>query len=926
VTIVPSQGLVGRERELGRVRAFLDQIADEPTKLLLEGEAGIGKTTLWRAGLKEAGKRGFQVLEARPAAAERDLSFAGLADLLSSAHDEISGLPAPQRRALRIALVLDEPEGDPPEQRAIATAVTELLRRVSLEQPVVIGLDDVQWLDAPSGAAIEFAFRRLGEARASVLATSRVTPATPISFADGERMSIGTLMLDELDALIQERLDARFLRPALRQLEQASGGNPFYALELAASLLRSPKKLAPGERLPIPKHLRTIVAGRLEELTPRALEASLATATLAQPTVAAVHAAIEDGEAAIAEAVSSAILEREGEALRFTHPLFAASVYDDAPADVRRAMHKRLAQVISEPEERARQLAEGADGPDATIAAFVEAAAASVAARGAPDAAVRLAKRAVALTPPGRREALHKRRLDCARYSFAAGDPSHAEALLEQQLQEARPGREHADVQFQLGRVRADREGSHAAKACYERALEELGEHQELELQAMILVELACIPGVDLGTSERGLALAEWLGKPDLLARALGIHGLKLTLEGRPVPDELWRRALELESATGELRFDGPTSLYCYAAFITGDLKTAAEHGQRITASMRQRGDPKLPNALLDLSEEARVSGDLEAATRYADEAHDLIVQTGRDALMPQCLLWKARAALLRGDLVPARRWTDEALTLVERLPPEDAWRVNAHALGHSVLAQVAQISGADAQAHRSFAVAIESARAGGRPAQHMLSELIASDIESLLALGEFDEASLQLERLLEMQEKLGFTTLDALVARAQGLAAAAAGDSTEALRQLARAVEAFESLPQPWPFQVAKTLLALGAAQRRARQRLAARETLERAFEIFERLGARLWAEKTHSELERIGGRPTRPGALTATESRVAEIVAAGHSNAEVARELFMSPKTVEWNLSKIYRKLRVRSRAELAAKVANRAASHQP
>jgi DNA-binding NarL/FixJ family response regulator len=926
VAIARSRGLVGREAELDRVVAFLDGGGDGPRKLLLRGDPGIGKTTLWRAGVEEAVARGFRVLQARPAAAERDLSFAGLGDLLADAQDEIGGLPAPQRRALRIALLLDEAEGDPPEQRAIATALTELLRRLSLEQPVLVALDDAQWLDAPSGAALDFALRRVGDAPARVLATARVDAATQIGFVEGERALIGSFTLDELDTLLRERLGARFLRPVLRQIEEASGGNPFYALELAASLLRSGEQLAPGERLPIPTHLRGVVADRLDGLTPGAREATLATAALAQPTTGAVRAAIADGGAAIAEAVSAGVLQREGESLRFTHPLFAASVYEDTTADDRKAMHRRLASVVTDPEERARQLAEGADGPDATISAFVEAAAARVAARGAPDAAVRLARRAVELTPADRRNALHKRRLDCARYSFAAGDPRHAEALIEQQLAVAGAGRERAEAEFQLGQIRAETEGLDAARVCYEHALEQLDEDDEPELQAMILVQLAAIPGAGLETSERALALAEWLTKPDLVARALGAHGLNLTLHGRPPPEEFWQRALDLENETGELRYDGPTSLYCYVAFLRGDHKTAAEHGPRVTASMQKRGDPRLADALLDMSEQARLSGDLDAASRYADEAYDLVIQTGREALTPQCLLWKARAALPRGDLESARRWTEQALTLAEPLPPGDARRLVTHALGHSLLGQIAQLTGVDAEAHRRFTLAIEAARAVGKPTEHMLAEVIAGDIESLLALGDRAEASRQLERLRQMKEELGFATLDALLARAQGLVAAAAGESAEALRQLTRALQVFEDLPQPWPLQVAKAHLALGIVQRRASQKLAARATLERAIEIFERMDARLWAEKARAELAHISGRPSRSGGLTTTERRVAEVVATGRSNAEAARELFMSPKTVEWNLSKIYKKLHVRSRAELAAKLAGRATFTQP
>src|SRR5207249_2918150 len=239
------------------------------------------------------------------------------------------------------------------------------------------------------------AIRRLAHEPVGLFATARPAIDLRLGFNHAERIVVGPLPPDELGTLIRERLGARFLRPVLRQLAETSGGNPFYVLELAASLLRSGEKPEPGERLSIPIHLRDVVQSRLDELTPPAREAALATAALARPTLAAVEAVVRDGKSAIAETVSSGILEHAGETIRFTHPLFAASVYENArPAD-RKAIHKRLAEVVTDPEERARQLAEAADGQDATIAIFVEAAAASAVARGAPDTGVRLAKLAV---------------------------------------------------------------------------------------------------------------------------------------------------------------------------------------------------------------------------------------------------------------------------------------------------------------------------------------------------------------------------------------------------------------------------------------------------------------------------------------------------------------------------------------------------
>ena len=922
--------MFGRERELAFAGTFLESATERLTVLLFEGEAGIGKTTLWRAGIERARELGFRVLEARPAAPEGELSFATLTDLLSDTHDEIGRLPAPQRRALRTALLLEEAKGEPADQRAVGAALLGLLRVLTGDGPLLIALDDLQWRDSPSADAMEFALRRLDEEPVRVLATLR-TGATAFSLETAERVEVGPLGLAELDQLVRARLEARFLRPTLRRLEEASGGNPFYALEIAASLLRSGRRLGPGEPLPIPARLREVIRDRIALLTPAASEAALATAALAQPTVATVQQVIGGSFGAVSEAMAAGVLAADGGTLRFTHPLFASTLYDDIPAEEKRDLHRRLAEVVADPEERACHLAEAADGPDEKVAAALEAAATRVVARGTPDAAASLAKQAVELTPPDHRAEAHRRVLDWARYSAAAGDPAHAEVLLERQLELVDVGCQRAETEFELGKARLATRGTAAALACYERALKELEGTDEIELRTMVLIELADMHGeqrMDSDASEQAVALAEKLGKPDLLARALGMHGIELWLLGQPPPDEYWRRGLEIEEAAGEMRYGGPAHAYSYVAFMRGDFQTASELAGRVAHSMRDRGDPMLPNVLMNLSDAARSSGDWAAAARYVEEAHDLVVQTGRESLEPLCLLWKALDALPRGDLDRARRHAEEAMALLNRIALSNQERAEIEWLANWMFGQIAAVSERHADAHDCFMAAIEVAegaehRVRDRKPGTAAAVLLAADIGCLVALGALEEASRELEELVGMTDALALPRLYGFTARAQGLVAAAEGDSAAAVRHLERARESFEALPAPWPFEHAITLLMLGGVQRRARQRLAARRTLERALEIFEHLGARLWAEKTRAELRQISGRPSRPGALTPTEQNVADLVAAGHSNVEVAHELFMSPKTVEWNLSKIYKKLRVRSRTELAAKLAKQPVS---
>ncbi len=792
---------------------------------------------------------------------------------------------------------------------------------------MIIGVDDVQWLDDPSATALEFAARRLTDAPVRLLATARAGSDVPLGFTLAERLTVGPLSVDDLDELIRTRLDRRLRRPAIRQLADASGGNPFYALELAESLLRAGRTPEPGERLRIPTHLRAITASRLESLSPLARAAVLATAALAQPT-ATVVADVVGGSAAIDEAVAGGVLERDGYALRFTHPLFAASAYEDAPAAERKTMHARLGQVVTDPEERARQLAEAADGPDARIATFVEAAAASVAARGAPDAAVRLANLAVELTPTSRRNALHKRRLDSARYAFAAGDPAHAEALLRRHIEEADRGRERAEVEIELGRAALATDGAAAAMSHFERALAEVDGSDELELEALILTELANTHAADLRSdsdaSARAVALAEKVWDPELLARALGIHGATLAWRDEAVPEEYWQRALEVEESTGQLRYMGPAYAYALAQMFRLDYDKAAELFLDVADSMRGRDDPMLQGVLLSLSDIARNAGRWTEAAAYADEAHDVVIQTGRQSVEPECLTVKARLAMLRGELDLAHELGEEALASLGRLAASGERRAildgaMTEALVSSIFARGAQMSGDHARAHDLFVKACEHDRSMG--VHEWVIEGLADDVASLVALGRAEDARLALTEICELRPTVSdamAATPAALEARAEGVLAAGVGDYDAAMAALERSRDLIEGLPVRWPYELGRTLLALGRAQRRARKKAEARSTLERALAIFDELGSKLWTEQARQELDQISGRRSQTGALTETEARVAASVAAGRSNAEAARELFMSPKTVEWNLSKIYKKLHVRSRAELAAKLA--------
>ena len=381
--------LVGRDEELAAVVAFLESTASLPGALLLEGEAGIGKTTLLRAGIMAASQSGFCVVSTRPVEAESSLSFVALGDLLEEQLGKVEdALPDPQRQALRVALLLSEPEGRPPDQRAVGIGVLSTLRALAGAAPLLVAIDDLQWLDRGSATVLQFALRRLDDEPIALLAACRsgqeqIPLELEATFPERvHRVRVGPLSLGALTRLLRDRLDTTFARPTLRRIHESSGGNPFFALELARALERHGRPLDPGEPLPVPARVHELARGRLASLPAETRAALQAAAALSQPTVALVSAVARGDRNVLEPAIRAQIVALDGDRIRFTHPLLSAAAYEDA--DSREELHARLAEVVVDPEERAHHLAHAAPGPDSSVAAALEEAARGAAARGPP--------------------------------------------------------------------------------------------------------------------------------------------------------------------------------------------------------------------------------------------------------------------------------------------------------------------------------------------------------------------------------------------------------------------------------------------------------------------------------------------------------------------------------------------------------------
>jgi Cdc6-like AAA superfamily ATPase len=428
--------VVGREREFDALARFVADIPSGSQVLLLSGDAGIGKTTLWRSAIDQARERGYRVLVCRPTEAEAQLPFAALADLLSSVIDEaLSELAEPLRVPLEVALLRRAAEGVAPQPLAVSMATLAVIQTTAKRGPVLMAIDDAPWLDPSSAGPIAYVLQRLESEPVGVLAAQRT------SFSDRTlpevlrglvpdrlgRMELGPMSIDELDGILRPRVRG-FARPVLERIHEASGGNPFYALEIAAAIER--RSLTDVDRLPIPETLAGLVRDRVAALPPEAREATLLAAALARPSLPLVRAAMnhEAADDGIRQAVAADVLRTGGDEISFSHPLLAAECYAHASDTERRDVHRRLADVVTEADERGHHLALASSQPDAGAAEEVERAAAFARDRGASGAAARLAEAATRLTPAGRGDDRHRRTIAAAEYHLIAGDSSQARA------------------------------------------------------------------------------------------------------------------------------------------------------------------------------------------------------------------------------------------------------------------------------------------------------------------------------------------------------------------------------------------------------------------------------------------------------------------------------------------------------------------
>ena len=907
--------LSGREVETRSIEAFLDRAAAAPSVLVLSGEPGIGKTALWQAGLERAQARGAHVLAHRAVEAEAVLSFAGIAELLRGVVDELlPSLGTLRRRALEAALLLDE-SGDVAaiEPRAIGLAVLDGLTALSATQPVVVAVDDFQWLDTASARTLLFALRRLKDERVGALFTTRAGAREldrGLASGAAEQLALGPLDVNGLFAVLRQHLGVELSRPQLTQLREVTGGNPFFALEIGREFASSPP--VPGRPLRVPGTLLEVVGGRLERLPTAGHDVLLLAAASGRPTVDVLAAAHGDRAhvlAGLEHGVRAGVVELDEQLVRFTHPLLSSVCYDEAPPWRRREAHSRLAAVV-EGEERARHLALAAEGADTAVAAALDEAAPHALGRGAPAAAAELYEIAAQLTPPGDPAARRRRRLAAAEAHRLAGDRDRAAAILDELLAETPPGSQRADVLFALARGRrADLPT--IARWC-ETALAEAGEDHWRA--AEILTFLSWTRLLEgrvrdaLEHARDALGHAELVRDDTLLARAIARVAMAETWTLEITPGLLERGVAIEEALARPLEFhESPRvtlarRLMCLSDFDGArPLLAAAEERARAIGDEGTRA-----HVLFHDFQVEWFTGRWTEADRLATEALELADQLRDEQYRGIALYARALLDAHLGDAEAARAGAAAALAIA------DAQSDSLFGLQSRTVLGFLELSRGDAAAADRHLRPLP-----GWLHEHGWNEPTdfawCNTIEAMIGVGDLDDARAWLTRYENLAERSTSPWALATAARARGLLSAAAGDVDAAHAELDRALAEHDKML--CPFERGRTLLALGSVRRRGRQKRSAREALDEAYHTFEQLGARLWEHQASDELERISGRRAASGDLTATEQRLASLAADGLTNKEIAATLHMSVHTVEAHLTRIYRKLGVRSRAALAA-----------
>ncbi|CAL9470631.1 hypothetical protein SUDANB150_02805 [Streptomyces sp. enrichment culture] len=898
----PGPALVGRDTETARIMDRVAADRSRSTVLVVEGEPGVGKSTLLDLAVRRTRGAGLRVLRAVGSESERHLAFAGLHQLLRPVLGDLDGLPTRQRSSLRAALGLAD-RAAPPDAMLVGLAVLTLVSDLAEPAPLLVVVDDAQWIDRASLDVLSFMARRMDSDPVTLLMGVRTAAALPGFDKGYERLEIGPLDGDAANRLLDEQPRPPTGRTRARILQEAAG-NPLALVELArAAANRQPEGTGREGPLPVTDRLEGIFARHLRDLpdpTRRAL--LLLAATDAADAPAAARGLPEAPDTVWAPAERAGLVRRDSSGVSFRHPLVRSAIYHAAPFEERSRAHLALARLLcEEPDRRAWHLAAATVRPDERVSAALLETAGRARRRGGHAAAAAALERAAELSPHRADQA--RLLADAADTAVLTGQLGWVEHLAEEVRRRTADPALISRAALATGQLMTVGAHHTAAFALLSRIAGEAAEARSpLLLDALAAAAVVRYYSGEESQRQRIAALLSEV--PDSPAggalRAWTLAVSDPTGAGASLAPALPRLIAEAERADDA----GSLTALAVVAWLLDETTLAARTFDE--AFDRWRAHGPLPTGLACAAGWAYVEqGRWAEARSVAAEIAEVAAQAGLDHAEACARALDATVLALLGEPADARRNAERALALVDPLESRSVTVFARRALG---LAAVAE--GDYDTAYEQFRSAFTE---DGDPVHYHVSPTVLAELAAAaVRRGRREHAAAPLQRSVRHLGTGRSARASSLIER--GRALLAEPDHAEPHFRAALADPAGEQ----WPFERAQTRLDYGEWLRRRRRIAEARPLLTGALDTFRRLGARPWIERAKAELraagiEANGAPPHAITELTPQQQQIVQLAARGLTNREIGEKLFLSPRTVGSHLYRAFPKLGITARSQL-------------